>query len=141
MAQASLELAGILLPLPPKSWQSSCTLQCSAQMSPSLVKLPLAAPHFSKLHLHPSLSGCCFSPERLSPSDIPYNLLIYYVGCLGCQLHRAGIFVCCVHCCVPSLENRACQGGAQGSGGPGLHVQALDCQAGAFSCALRPLGT
>lgn len=48
--------------------------------------------HFLKPHPHPHHTQLYFSPEQLSPSDIPCNLLIYYIRCLGCQEFLSALF-------------------------------------------------
>lgn len=76
--QMSIHVAGSL----PSSVRSTIT---------SSEKLLLIT-YFPKLHPHPHYPQLYFSPEQLSPSDIPYNLLIYYTRCLGCQEFLSALF-------------------------------------------------
>lgn len=57
-----------------------------------------------------------FSPELLSPPDIPYNLLLDYVCYLGCQLHKGRNFclLCSLRCPLASITGLKTEGFRKG---------------------------
>lgn len=98
-------------------------------------------PTFLKLHPHPHPTHLYFSPEQLSPSDIPYNLLIYYVRCLGCQLHKGKNF--CLFCsplCPQLLEQGLAQRGLERRVKWDWISKGFVYQAEELNCSLRTVG-